>query len=144
MRTVKRGIGHFRQQQSGFTLLEVLVAFVVGTLILVVVLSGFSSGLTGLVRVDRLSVAALVAQSKLAEVSVIDPLTPGLYEGVEQAEHQYRWQVEVAPLNWELAGALSSSNATLYRVEVRVYWESAGRQQHFSLLSLRNQMGVGP
>ncbi|SDU36116.1 prepilin-type N-terminal cleavage/methylation domain-containing protein [Halopseudomonas salegens] len=126
------------RRERGFTLLEVLVAFVVATLLLTVLLRAFSSGLTGLARVDRLSMAALVAQSRLAEVGVTEPLQPGTYQGSEDTDYEFSWEVDIRPLDWEYAGLLSDQSRVLYRVEVRVTWPSVRGEQTFVLMTLRN------
>ena len=126
------------KRQAGFTLLEVLVAFVVASLLLTVLLRAFASGLIGTARVDQLSMAALVAQSRLAEVGVIEPLQPGRYQGVDEGAEDFRWEVEVRPLDWEFAGTLSDQGRVLYRVEVQVRWDAQRGEQTFSLVTLRN------
>lgn len=122
-------------RQRGFTILEVLVGFLVAALLLSVILSSFASGMRGLVQADRYSQAALVAQSRLAGVGVTSPLVQGRFEGRDDAG--YAWRVEVAPLNWDYADQLLSGGSILYRVEVRVSWLSAGRENSFMLSSLR-------
>lgn len=137
-RKLQRVLANPVTHQGGFTLLEVLVAFMVGTLVLTVVLSGFSSGLVTLSRVDDLSTAALVAQSRLAEVGAQRPLEAGYFQGEDANNPDYRWEVNVSPLEWEYASELRSAGSVLFRVEATVIWEAAGRERTFSLVSLRS------
>lgn len=123
--------------QRGFTILEVLVAFLVAALLLSVILSGFSSGMSQLVRADRTSQAAIVAQSRLAEVGVLLPLQVTSYEGRDEQQEDFRWQVNVVPFEWEFAGALAAVGRTMYRVDIEVFWPVGEKNQSFLLSSLR-------
>lgn len=126
-----------RSGQSGFTILEVLVAFVVAALLLSMILSGFSQGLSNLARVDTRAQAALIAQSRMAEVGVLSPLQTGVYQGVEEVGRPYSWRVSVAPLDWEFAGRLAVMGTVLYRVDVQVSWGEGQGANSFELMSLR-------
>lgn len=123
--------------QRGFTILEVLVAFLVTSLLLSVILTGFSSGMKQLVRADRLSQASLVAQSRMAEVGIVQPLQAAQYFGNDEQFSDFSWQVNIVPFAWEFAAPLAGMGATLYRVDVEVSWPAAGKTHSFSLSSLR-------
>ena len=125
------------KSQRGFTILEVLVAFLVAALLLSVILSGFSSGMSQLVRADRTSQAAIVAQSRLAEVGVLQALQATHYEGRDQQQADFRWQVDIVPFEWELAGPLAGVGGTMYRVDGEVFWPAGEKTHSFMLSSLR-------
>ncbi len=122
-------------RQQGFTILEVLVGFLVSALLLSIILSAFASGLRNLSQADQYSQAALVAQSRLAEIGITAPLQPGAYEGQDNAGHT--WSITVAPLVWDLSQELQNQGRTLYRVDVNVRWQASGRERSFGLSSLR-------
>ncbi len=124
-------------RQAGFTILEVLVAFVVAALLLSVILGGFSQGLSNLRLVDQRAQAVLVAQSRLAEVGVVTPLRPGAFQGVESGDKPFRWTVNVTPLDWEYAARVAAMGAVLYRVDVEVSWGARGSEKSLSLTTLR-------
>jgi type II secretion system protein I len=63
--------------ESGFTLLEVLVAFAVLAVIIVPILQVFGGGLGTAETARGYSTAALLARSKLAEVGLGEPLAEG-------------------------------------------------------------------
>lgn len=125
------------KSQRGFTILEVLVAFLVAALLLSVILSGFSSGMSQLVRVDRISQAAIVAQSRLAEVGVLQPLQAAQYKGRDEQFSEFYWQVDIVPFAWEFAGPLAAVGGIMYRVDIEVFWPSGEQTQSFLLSSLR-------
>ncbi|MDY0205308.1 MAG: type II secretion system protein [Pseudomonas sp.] len=125
------------QQQCGFTILEVLVAFLVAALLLSVILSGFSTGMSQLVRADRISQAAIVAQSRLAEVGVVQPLQAAQYKGHDVLAPEFSWEINIEPFTWEFSEPLAQAGATLYRVDIEVFWPSGGKIHSFVLSSLR-------
>lgn len=124
-------------KQSGFTILEVLVAFLVAALLLAVILSGFSTGLSSLVRADRMSQAALVAQSRIAELGVIEPLQEGSVSGRDDQHSDYRWQINVQPFAWDYADAMAQQGSTLYKVDVEVFWPAGDKEHSFLLTTLK-------
>lgn len=124
-------------QQSGFTILEVLVAFLVAALLLAVILSGFSTGLSSLARADRMSQAALVAQSRIAELGVIEPLQEGTMSGRDEQHSDYRWHISVQPFIWDYADIVRQQGSTLYKIEVEVFWPAGEKEHSFLLTALK-------
>ena len=70
-----------RPVTSGFTLLEVLVAFAIAGLTLAAVLPLFGTSLRASAVVERRTAALLIAESKLAEVGATVPLRTGRSDG---------------------------------------------------------------
>ena len=124
-------------KQSGFTILEVLVAFLVAALLLAVILSGFSTGLSSLARADSMSQAALVAQSRIAELGVVEPLQEGQVSGRDDQHGDYRWQINVQPFAWDYADATAQQGSTLYKVDVEVFWPAGDKEHSFLLTTLK-------
>ena len=123
--------------QHGFTLLEVVVAFVVLSLILSTVFQIFSAGLARAADMDEYSGALEVAQSRLASFSVDEPLNEGEITG-QTADGRYQWRVSVqrSPPTKE-SGEPIQGTFDLYRVEVAVGWRSSdGRQRQYNLATL--------
>jgi general secretion pathway protein I len=118
----------------GFTLLEVLVAFVILALSLGVLLGIFSAGLRNTRLAADYSAAVALAESKLAEVGVTAPLVPGIEEGAGAG--LFRWRSEVVEMD-PVDGTSGIGAARLYRVEVDVTWESMLGPRTVSLATLR-------
>ena len=127
------------RRQRGYTLIEVLVAFVVLALALTFLL-GTLSGATRQVRWSAdAGRAALHAQSLLAEIGVGEPLRPGRDEG-EFEDGRYRWQLEVTPYVDPLrpADALQDPfGAHLLQLRLELAWGEGGPAQRLALDSLR-------
>ncbi len=133
------------RSQSGFTLLEVVVAFVVLALITSVVFEVFSTWLARTSSLGERSQALAIAQSKLATVGL------GLEETVkegeargESADRRYQWTLRIERYGADPEpGAPLQSTFSLYRAEARVKWLGAeGREHDLALSNL--QLGPRP
>lgn len=124
------------QFNKGFSLIEVLVAFVVMGLVVGTLLQLFGSSMRSVALSDEYSFAVQVAESRLAaigsEIKVEDGNTSG-----EEKGSGYRWTVSMSPI--ELSDKLEKLPLPLqlYRVEVAVTWQSGDKNREFHLSSLR-------
>lgn len=123
-----------RRSAAGFTLIEVLVAFMILTLSLTVLFRIFSGGLGNVTASADYTRAVQIAKSRLAAAGVSDPLFPEVIHG--DAE-QFHWQraVEQYVPREESSGLQGSLSA--YRVTVDVTWTRDGREKQVTLSSLR-------
>lgn len=88
--------------QHGLTLIEVLVALVMTGLVVGVVFQLFGGAIQGHARADRLTMALLIAESRMAEVGITVRLRPGTVTG--RTADGYRWTTEIQPLRRPSAG----------------------------------------
>jgi general secretion pathway protein I len=124
-----------RRRQQGFTLIEILVAFMILTLALTVIFRIFSGGLRNLELSADYTRAALVAESQLAAAGVTIPLEPGETSG--ELDDSFSWQRIIETYQpWEKGKELSATMQG-YRVTVNVDWERAGQKRRLSLSSIR-------
>jgi general secretion pathway protein I len=123
--------------QQGFTLIEVLVAFMILTLSLSVLLRIFSGGLTNVAVAGDYAQAVLVAESQLAVVGRSEPLLVGQSYG--KSGERFRWQRTIEsylPREDDTALTVPVSG---YNVSVEVSWTHNGRDRQITLNSLRVQ-----
>lgn len=117
-------------RENGFTLLEVLVAFIIAAAALAVLFGGALDGLTAARTAGRYEQALARAQSRLAGVGRMAPLAAGSQEGDEDG---YHWQVRVVPVAVASppAGAAPRQRPVLFAVSVAVSWPGGteGRRQ---------------
>jgi general secretion pathway protein I len=122
-------------RNSGFTLLEVLVAFVVLAIILTLVLRlaatiSRASGLSA-----DYAMATLQAENILAEAQFAQELPAGTTAGVTAG--QWHWQRRVTPYH-EADRAFDTNPAwQLVRVDIDVNWNRGGRERNMSISTLR-------
>jgi general secretion pathway protein I len=121
---------------KGFSLLEVLVAFVVMGLVVGALLQLFGSSMRSVALADEYSFAVQVAESRLAAVGSEIPVKPGNESGDEKGS-AYHWNVSMAAIEPDAKMEKASLPLQLYRVEVTVTWKSGDRPREFHLSSLR-------
>ncbi len=127
---------------AGFSLLEVLAAFVILSLFATSLFGLFSGALGNASAADDWSRALLVAQSRLATAASVQPLAEAADAGTED-EGRIRWETRVAPWNPpevdpELARISEGMTTRLYRVEVDVRFPGiAGGERSIALATVR-------
>jgi general secretion pathway protein I len=125
------------RNQRGFTLVEVLAAFMILALSLTVLLRIFSGGLRSVDLAEDYTQAVMVAEQQLASVGIGEPLEAGETEG--DWDERFHWQRSIESYHpWE-PEENSDVPVTAFRVIIRVDWEHAGKPRRISLSSLRLQ-----
>ncbi len=122
---------------KGFSLLEVLVAFVILALLLTVLFQLFSSSLRNAQLTEQYSHALLLAESKLARLGHDEPLAVGVSEGTfadSAGDSDYRWHLTVTPYHPEHI-PLDLPLQALW-VHLTVSWSSGRRAIDLSTLKL--------
>jgi general secretion pathway protein I len=127
------------RRARGFSLLEVLVAFVILALALGVIMRVFSQGMSRVSESDAYARAVTLAQSKLAQLGADIPLAEGELSG--EGEDALRWRVRLGAYEAdkvqaakEAADTAQAANAgsaapaplpvRLWQVEVEVSWDA--------------------
>ena len=124
-----------QRHQQGFSLVEILVAFMILAMSLTVIFRIFSGGMRNVALAEDYAQAVLVAQSQLSTIGISEPLERGVTTG--ELGSRFRWQREVERyLPWEQDKELTKPMLA-YRVTVNVDWEHAGRSREISLSSVR-------
>lgn len=130
--------GNFSQPRSaGFTLLEVLLAFVVFALSFATILEIVAGSVRSTTRARTYTEAALLAQSLMDMVGVDIPLSETLIEG--EAPGGYAWELSITPYqpldeNDRMLELADSAGTELYWVDLDMNWGSEARVRtaHFS------------
>ncbi|MEM9533702.1 MAG: type II secretion system protein [Pseudomonadota bacterium] len=110
------------RRQRGFTLLEVLAAFVVFALLFTTTLKIMSASARNVTRSADYSQAALWAQSRMDLVGIDPPIEEGNWEG--EFDDEYRWTLDIQAYDVldELSADLAETPVDLYYVELQVFW----------------------
>jgi len=122
----------------GFGLLELLVAL---ALVAATVGAGFQllgAAARGTGDADRYTRAVLLAESRMAELGVIEALRPG--ETMGEAGEGFLWRVSVRPLaDYTPAAATTDGGLPLLPLEVNVTvaWDLEATPQQITLTTLR-------
>nr|CAA6828842.1 MAG: General secretion pathway protein I [uncultured Thiotrichaceae bacterium] len=121
---------------QGFSLLEILVAFVMMGLVVGTLLQLFGSSMRNVALSDEYSFAVQIAESRLQTVGTEIEVEQGTERGTEEGT-RYNWAVEMEPVELHEDQDDFSLSVQPYRVSVIVAWDSDGRKRQFMLSSLR-------
>ncbi|MEE4173247.1 MAG: prepilin-type N-terminal cleavage/methylation domain-containing protein [Xanthomonadales bacterium] len=137
----------FPARQRGFTLLEVLLAFVVFALTFATVLEIVAASTRSTVRAKDYSEAALLAQSLAEQLGSDLPIEAGSYSG--ETEDGIAWIIEITDFEGlgddtrtpELAGEIGTR---LYWVDMTLSWGREPRPGRATFTTLRSTVDSGP
>jgi general secretion pathway protein I len=125
------------RRQRGFTLIEVVVAFVLLALVLATSFQIFTSGLQRAGDLEDYSRALVIAQTQLAQSTIGETFEEGEKSG-ETEDRRFRWTVATSQYD-DGTDAEQRQLSSYYsvRVAVRVAWTAAsGTERHLDLATL--------
>jgi len=120
---------------KGFSLLEILVAFSILAVSLGILLKIFSSGVNTAMVAEEYTMATQIAESLMAQTGVIEPVTAGNSRGTEN--EKYHWQINIENITSPVAG----DEVEYMTVQVIVEWQAG--QQNNRYIEL-NSLKPGP
>jgi general secretion pathway protein I len=124
-------------RSSGFTLIEVVVAFVMLSLVLSVGFEIFTTGLKRAGELEDYSRALVIAQSKIASAGTEEQFKESQTQG-ESEDRRFRWAMAITRTAEGLQpGSPGPFVYVLYRVDVKVDWQGAdNRDRSLALATL--------
>ena len=137
--------------ESGFTLLEVLIASVLIGSVFVAVVSLMSQSLRNIERMTPHDLAMLHARELMNGQLLRDEMQPETISG--DWNDGYRWRVDIVPLDFAAVGASTAApqpvavndpaatvkpgSKTLFRVRVKVFWGERDRPRSYDLETMQ-------
>lgn len=132
-----------RNRSKGFTLLEVMLAFVIFALSFATVLEIMAGSMRSVGRASDDTEVALLAQSLMDLVGNEIPIEEGEYSDV--AMDHYNWQMVISfydavdesdDITMNTSELAENSGIELYRVDLYLDWETGRRERelHFSTI----------
>jgi len=130
-----------RKRQRGFTLIEIVVAFVMLALVLVTSFEIFTGGMRRAAELEDYSRALLIAQSKIAAAGAEEPFKEGDTQG-DTEDRRFHWIVAIRRTEEGMpaAGQPNNNPYVLFRVDVRVGWVGGDTRERSLALST---LGLG-
>jgi general secretion pathway protein I len=123
-----------KKNSCGFSLLEILVAFSIAALSLGVLFQIYAKGTTSVILGEEYAQAIIIAESRLADLSVSTNLNEVENSGREN--DKYDWEVSIEDYVGEEDLSFTPT-MLLKQVEVTVTWLSAGKSRSVNLQSLK-------
>jgi len=124
-----------RKRSRGYTLVEVLVAFMIMALALTVLLRIFSNGVRSVAVSSDYAQAVLIGESRLATAGVDDMLAPGETSGVDGKE--FSWTRRVVEYQPAADYSTYVKGTRAYYVTVTVTWPNGDKQRSIDLSTVK-------
>lgn len=130
------------RRARGFSLIEVLAAFVILALVATALFNLFSASMNNVAAAEEWSRALAIAESRLDAAAVAQPLKEGSERGNSQ-DGRVQWETTIAPyvtadVDPDLERASEALAWRLYRVSVQVtYTAGDGKPRSLSLSTVR-------
>ncbi len=120
--------------QSGFTLIEIIVAFLVFALAFASVLQIITKSMRNTARSTQFTQAALFAQSKLDSYAIEETLEEGSDAG--DFDDNFSWSMDVSEYQPPILGDDTGIDypIVLYQIDLTVEWQEGRRSAQFSTL----------
>lgn len=122
------------KRQSGFTLLEVLVAFAITSLALVLLMQVFSNGLRLSSRVEDYGRVTVLAESLLARMDREFNVNEAPFRG--QFDDRFDWFINVTPYPLD-EDILEHPSVELTEINIQISWQDGPQERLFELDTLR-------
>lgn len=132
-----RARANFPRRQRGFTLLEIIAAFVVFAIAFGILMNVAGSNLMQARRATNITQAALYAQSKLDPLGVGDKLEPGHDSGRFDDRFSYDLDVVKTEPPQAEGGVIDTIPIDLMRADLIVRWEESGREHTAKFSTVR-------
>jgi general secretion pathway protein I len=124
-----------RQRSRGYTLVEVLVAFMIMALALTVLLRIFSNGVRSVAVSSDYAQAVLIGESRLATAGVDDMLAPGETSGVDGRD--FSWTRRVVEYQPAVDYSTYVKGTRAYYVTVTVTWPNGDKKRSIDLSTVK-------
>ena len=124
-----------RGSASGFTLIEVLVAFTIAAVLLLPLLRSFSAGVASVTRTDAFTAATLIAESTLETAGPGIALVDG--GSLDQQTGRYHVSASVHRYVGDGVSPQLGLVAVPFEIVVTVSWQDAARTRSVALRTLR-------
>lgn len=133
-----------RTASRGFTLLEVMLAFVIFAISFATVLEIMGASMRSVSRASDDTEVALLAQSVMDLVGTEIPVEEAQYDGTSM--EQYNWRLDIFPYDISDEQALATpelaelSGIDLYWIDLEITWQSGRRDRDMRFSTIKSRL----
>lgn len=125
------------RQDSGFSLLEAIVAIAVISASMGLMMQGFAANTRATKQAEDRYLATILAQSNIHRVGVDIPLEPSLFN-----ENDGPWRREVEISRLDLDG-IEAGPLVAYEIRSKVFWGIGGGERSVELVTVKSGRVAG-
>lgn len=125
------------RRDSGFSLLEAIVAIAIISASMGLMMQGFSASTKASRLAEDKYRATILAQTNIHRVGIDIPLEPSLFN---ENEGPWRREVEISRLDLEGIGA---GPLVTYEIRSRVFWGTGGAERSVELVTVKSGRVTG-
>jgi general secretion pathway protein I len=129
------------KNHKGFSLIEIMIAFVIMSIALTMVIRVFATGQRVVAETENYTIAVQIAESLMARVGEDISLDQSQLDGV--VENKYNWQVNLEPLfiNYKsFIDGQSNANMQLKKINIQVGWDDGNNSARVELNAIKQQI----
>lgn len=126
--------GSAPKQQSGFSLIEILVAFSIAAVSLGIILQIYAKGTTSAILGEEYSQAVTIAESRLEELGTVRDMETAEMSGTEL--DKYHWEIRIDDYIPDDRQEFVEK-MRLKALTIEVSWQSRGKQRSITLHSMK-------
>lgn len=130
-----------RRGAGGFTLLEVMLAFVIFAISFATVLEIMAGSMRSVRRASEDTEVALLAQSVMDQVGTEIPIEEGQFSGTSMDRYQWQLGIYLYEESGDDAGThelAEMSGVELYQVELDIDWETGRNQRNLRFSTIKS------
>lgn len=133
-----------RKASPGFTLLEVMLAFVIFAISFATVLEIMGASMRSVGRASDDTEVALMAQSVMDLVGTEIPVEEGQYDGTSM--ERYNWRLDIFPYDASGEQDLATpelvelSGIELYWIDLEITWQSGRRDRDMRFSTIKSRL----
>ncbi|MFM8340587.1 MAG: prepilin-type N-terminal cleavage/methylation domain-containing protein [Methylomonas sp.] len=129
------------KKYSGFSLIEIMVAFAIMSIVLTMIIRVFATGQRIVSQTENYNIAVQIAESLMARVGEDINLERSQFDG--ELENKYYWIINIEPLFIDynlLIDDQSNASSQLKKVNVQVRWEDENNSARVELNAIKQQI----
>jgi len=113
---------------KGYAIIEILIAITIIAIVLTTIISGVSSGIVAISGNRNLTIAMIIARSKLNEFQLLRMRGPDINDEAVQEYPGFQYSRTISRFEHELIGPIKAR-----KVVITVEWKERNRSRNYSI-----------